>query len=141
MRLVVVILKEFITRFLSNRSHSNQVMKHPSETGENDALEAQHKTDFLNLLGKDIEENCQNLVISHLHSNRKWTRSSVTTKSTSMESSSKSTVLNQTHCKAYEYSYLRASNLESPQTPRRFLVVCHTELYCSEYRYRCVQCV
>ncbi|MBE4028406.1 hypothetical protein HJ129_10470 [Vibrio parahaemolyticus] len=38
-------------------------MKHPLETGENDALEVQHKTDFLNLLGKDIEENCQNLVI------------------------------------------------------------------------------
>ena len=41
----------------------DQVMKHPLETGENDALEVQHKTDFLNLLDKDIEENCQNLVI------------------------------------------------------------------------------
>ncbi|HCG8546126.1 TPA: hypothetical protein N2898_000962 [Vibrio parahaemolyticus] len=38
-------------------------MKHPSDTGENDALEAQHKTAFLNLLGKGIEENCQSLVI------------------------------------------------------------------------------
>lgn len=37
-------------------------MKHSAKTGENDALEAQHKTDFLNLR-KGIEENCQSLVI------------------------------------------------------------------------------
>ncbi len=44
-------------------SNGYQVMKHSAKTGENDALEVQHKTGFLNLLGKDIEENCQNLVI------------------------------------------------------------------------------
>ncbi len=44
-------------------SLGNQVMKHQSETDANGALEAQHKTEFLNLLGKDIVKNCQNLVI------------------------------------------------------------------------------
>ncbi|EKF9988450.1 hypothetical protein O1D71_002336 [Vibrio cholerae] len=38
-------------------------MKHSAKTGENDTLDAQHKSAFLNLLGKGIKENYQSLVI------------------------------------------------------------------------------
>ncbi len=44
-------------------SNGYQVMKHSAKTGENDTLDAQHKSAFLNLLGKGIEENYQSLVI------------------------------------------------------------------------------
>ncbi|HHG3515433.1 TPA: hypothetical protein ACPV0E_002356 [Vibrio parahaemolyticus] len=37
-------------------------MKDSAKTGENDTLDAQHKSAFLNLLGKGIEENYQSLV-------------------------------------------------------------------------------
>ncbi|AVJ53864.1 hypothetical protein FP742_23545 [Vibrio parahaemolyticus] len=40
-------------------SNGYQVMKHSAKTGENDALEAQHKTDFLNLRVKVLRKTAR----------------------------------------------------------------------------------